>query len=200
MNNTINTSVSFKATLKTPLKSGVMRKVETEFSNITKNIKGTLIFQHAHSEPISSGLKEFSYNDIHYVTRAANKYLEMDPNNISDREIKKIAQNFADVLNALRIEGNFNAKIDNLEIKLDKLQVQLNEMLFKKKQAEYYKLDGLAEIYADNVQKIQNSIKVAKEEFESKKSTLTKSMFEKVDIYRGHEILDEYVNFLNIYY
>ena len=81
INNSINPNnspMSFKATLKTPFKTGAMPEITKEFENITKNIKGTLVFDYASSEVKSSGLKEFVYNGISYVTRKANKYINLD--------------------------------------------------------------------------------------------------------------------------
>ena len=203
MNNTINplnSSLSFKATLKTPFQSGVMPEITKEFANITKNVKGTLDFGYASSEPISSGLKSFTYNDVSYVTRDANKYLEMEEGSLSPKEIKIAAKKFADVLSALKIENVYLNKVDKYETEIRDLEKQIRINDAKKKRAEKHQLLSLSDTYAKNIAALKTSIEKKEAVLNQNEPAWHQTMIDKLDKYKGHELLDTYVGFVNMYY
>ncbi len=203
MNNTINTvnpALSFKATLKTNIKSGAMPEIADEFAKITKNVKGTLVFDYASSEVKSSGLKEFVYNGISYVTRKANKYVNPAAESLSKKEIKAAAKQFADVLSALKIEESFVKKINPHETKINELEKQVRIETAKKKKAEKYELLGLTDIYKRNINSLNTSIKKEEAIIEKNRPTWYQTMIDKLEKYKDHELLDDYVDFIKMDY
>lgn len=199
MNNSIspiNSNVAFKATLKSNIRSGVMPQVIEEFAKITKNVKGTLEFGNAQYEPISSGLKEFVYSGVSYVTRAANKYIEMPSDSLNVKEVKSVAQKFADVLTALKIEESYVKKVDKLKDEILSLKEQLHFFDIKKKRAEYHGLEGLVEVYSKNIEKLSTTIKDKEVQLDSKGEVWYQAMCDKLSQYSEHELLDSYVDFV----
>ena len=198
--NPINSSVSFKATLKTPFKTGAMPEIVKEFENITKNVKGTLVFDYASSEVKSSGLKEFVYNGITYVTRKANKYINPAAESLTPKEIKTVAMQFADVLKALKIEDAYVKKINPHETKINELEKQVQIEAAKKKRAEKHQLPGLVDIYAKNIKALNSSIKKEEAIIEKNNPAWLQAMIGKLEKYQKHELLGDYVDFIKMDY
>ena len=196
----INSNINFKATLKTPFKTGAMPEIADEFARITKRVKGTLEFDFASSELISSGLKSFTYNDVSYVTRDANKYLEMEEGSLSPKEIKIAAKKFADVLSALKVENAYLNKVDKYEIEIRDLERQVRINDAKKKRAEKHQLLPLSEVYAKNIAALKTSIEKKEAVLNQNEPAWHQTMIDKLDKYKGHELLDSYVGFVNRYY
>lgn len=198
--NSINSPLTFKATLNTRIKSGAMPEIADEFAKITKNVKGTLDFGYASSEPISSGLKEFVYNGVTYVTREANKYIEMEPESLSKEEVKTVAQKFADVLSALKIENAYLKKTEPRREELLELEKQVKVEQIKKERAEKHNLQGLVEVYSKNIEKLQSIINKKEADLEANEQVWYDTMCDKLNKYKGHELLDSYVDFVNLDY
>ena len=203
MNNTINplnSSLSFKATLKTPFKTGAMPEITKEFANITKNVKGTLVFDYASSEVKSSGLKEFIYNGITYVTRKANKYINPAAESLTPKEIKAAAMQFADVLKALKIEDSYAQKVNPREAKINELEKQVRIETAKMKKAEKYDLLALVDIYTKNINALKSSIKKEEAIIEKNNPAWVQAMIGKLEKYQKHELLGDYVDFIKMDY
>lgn len=204
MNNSINTitpmnsAINFKATLKTPIKTGAMPEIADEFARITKNVKGTLEFNFASSEAKSSGLKEFVYNGISYVTRKANKYVDYSAENLDKTEINKAAKLFADVLSALKVENSYVQKIKPHEDEILYLEKQARTENAKKKRAEKYELQGLVDIYTKNIENINKSKEKEEAFIEKHRPAWYQAMVDRLEKYKDHELLDDYVDFIKM--
>lgn len=157
----VSDSTAFKGNLVTTLKGrgSILEPVAKEFANLTKGIEGDLYLRRGDSILFDRDehVLELAHGKAEVVTTSMHKLLSIDPKTLTQKGIKAVAKEFADIFKALKQQDRYISRMEPAYKEYSDSMKQVTRLSGERKRAERFGFNALANIFSKTIEKHQAS-------------------------------------------